>query len=167
VPTPAAGQALKPQMGEWSAYSDERLKKDVIDFRHGLADLTRVRPVTFKYNGLGVTQDDGVEYVGVIAQELEKVMPSMISSIKEKLHEGDAADTDVKVVDPSAFTFMLINAVKEQQKAIDEQEARIASLEAGRRPLISGIGEGGIGLGMLAFAGAVVATRRKRSDARS
>jgi hypothetical protein len=36
----------------WAVLSDGQLKKDVQDFRTGFAGLEKIRPVTFKYNGL-------------------------------------------------------------------------------------------------------------------
>jgi len=107
------GTAEKPGGGQWSATSDARVKKDVENLSYGLAALERVRPVTFKYNGLGGTKEDNVKYVGVVAQELEKALPFMVTSKKAKLRADDVTPTDIKQVDPSAFTYVLINAVKE------------------------------------------------------
>jgi hypothetical protein len=105
--------AYKPGGGSWLATSDARVKKDVVDFQLGLSDLENVRPVRYKYNGLGETIAGDKEYVGVIAQDIEKVLPFMVSSQKKKLHAGDKDTTDIKEVDPSAFTYMLVNAVKQ------------------------------------------------------
>jgi hypothetical protein len=116
--------------GSWTAPSDRRIKKDVKDLDRGLSELMRVRPVTFKYNGLGGTTDDGKEYVGVIAQELETVVPSMVSTRSAKLHKDDAQDTKIEIVDPSAFTYLLINAVKKQQRTIETQERQLATQDA-------------------------------------
>jgi hypothetical protein len=113
----AGGGAQKPGGGSWAATSDVRVKKDVKDFRPGLAELKRIRPVSYKYNGLGKTQDDGNEFVGVIAQELEKVLPSMVTSHKGKLRPGDSKETDIEHVDPSAFTYVLINAFRNSKRS--------------------------------------------------
>lgn len=161
------GNAYKPGGGSWQAYSDLRLKKEVSPLRLGLEQLRQVRPVTYKYNGLGGTADDGHEYVGVIAQELEKIFPGMVTTRKGKLHESDAAQTDLKVVDPSALTYVLINAVKEQQQIIDRQERRLASLERGRSASLSALGLGGgvetgLALGLLPL-GLVLLRKRKET----
>jgi hypothetical protein len=141
--------AQKAGGGSWTAPSDQRIKKDVRDFDQGLKQVLRVRPVTFKYNGLGGTSDDGKKYVGVIAQDLEKISPAMVSNRKAKLHQADAKETDIKQVDPSAFSYMLINAVRQQQEIIERQEARIARLEGGRAPLMSALLPGDLGGGIL------------------
>jgi hypothetical protein len=159
------GTASKPGGGSWAnSSSDKRVKKDVTDFRQGLSAIERVRPVYYKYNGLGGTEDDGREYVGVIAQELEKIAPAMVGSRKAKLHKTDVDLTDIKTVDESAFTYMLINSVKEQQATIRQLQARVDKLEA-RRPgtlswLFSApVGGGVVALGLLPVG--LLAARRR------
>jgi len=159
-----SGEAYKYGTLAWLTPSDARIKKDVAALRLGLTQLKEVRPVTYKYNGLGGAPNDGREYVGVIAQELEKVFPSMVSSKKVKLHPEDALETDIKIVDPSAFTYLLINSVKEQQALIERQERRIAALERGRGLTASMLGtnglEVGLALGLLPLG--FVALRRRK-----
>lgn len=162
------GDGLKPGGGMWSNYSDARVKRDVHPFKSGIEELREVRPVTYKYNGLGGTTDSGREYVGVIAQELEKVFPDMVKTRKGKLHPTDDKETDIKLVDPSAFTFVLINAVKEQQQIIDRQEHRLAALERGRSTSLSAsvLGGGtwfGFGLGLLPLGFAALRKRKERN----
>jgi hypothetical protein len=118
------GNAYKPGGGSWMATSDARVKRDIVSFTPALTELQQIHPVRFKYNGLGGTTDNGREYVGVVAQDLEKVLPFMVTSQKKKLRDSDAKVTDIKQVDPSAFTYLLINAVKElsdQNKALVQQ----------------------------------------------
>jgi len=58
-----------------------------------------------------------------------------------------------------------IRTLKLQNDALQE---RVKSLEAGRRPVVSGFGEGGVGLGLAAVAGAILfSSRRKRTEARA
>ena len=133
------------------------------DLDRGLSELMRVRPVTFKYNGLGGTEDDGKEFVGVIAQELEPIMPGMVSSRMRKLRKGDTQDTKIEAVDPSAFTYLLINAVKQQQRTIEKQEARIADLERRTSPVAASTVPGGLGAwAALALLPIGLLIRRKR-----
>ena len=162
--------AQKAGGGSWSAPSDRRIKKDVALFGHGLDFLMKVHPVRFKYNGLGGTADDGREYVGVIAQDLEKIIPAMVTSHMAKLHPSDARETAVEEVDPSDFTYLLINAVQEQQRVIERQEARLSALEKGRGPVSSSTGstigrlETGAAIGCLPV-GLLVAVGRRRKQA--
>lgn len=116
-------QAYKSGGGSWLGLSDARVKKDIVDFDDGLTELEKVRSVRFRYNGLAGTTASEQQYIGVIAQELEQTAPYMVTSSNRKLRETDAEPTAVKEVDPSAFTYMLINAVQElseQNKAMKE-----------------------------------------------
>jgi hypothetical protein len=105
--------ASKPGGGSWAVLSDRRVKKDIAPFQHGLATLEKIRPVSFRYNGLAETRETENPFVGVVAQELEPVLPFMVTSSPKKLHAQDATPTNLREVDPSAFTYVLINAVKE------------------------------------------------------
>jgi hypothetical protein len=162
------GTASKPGGGQWAnSSSDERVKKDVKAFHQGLPELRQIRLVSYRYNGLGGTSDDGKEYVGVIAQDLEKILPDMVGSRKGKLRQSDDHETDIKTVDLSNFTYILINAVQEQQKVIDRQDGRITTLErGGRAPLMSSLvsgGLGGVALGLLPL-GLIARRRRVQED---
>jgi len=156
--------AEKAGGGSWQVFSDARIKKDVTPLRLSLEQLRQIRPVTFKYNGLGGTTDDGREYVGVIAQELEKIFPSMVTSRQGKLHPTDATATDIKIVDPSALTYVLINSVKEQQAIIERQDRRIAALERSRGLSASMLGNGAelvLAFGLLPLG--FIALRRRQA----
>lgn len=93
--------------------SDARIKRDVKPFDLGLAAVAGLKPVTFFYNGLGGNPDDGRKQMGLIAQDVEKVAPSLVVSRKAKLNPKDKEATDVKAVDYGALDYMLVNAVRE------------------------------------------------------
>lgn len=101
------GDAYKSEGGgSWSTPSDERLKKDIQFFNLGLQVIEQIQPVSFYYNGkLQIANEK--KQIGVIAQELMKLMPEMVSSFV-----GEDGETYLKV-NPGAFDFLLINAVKE------------------------------------------------------
>lgn len=115
----ATGAAFKPGGGAWATLSDRRLKHDIQPYAKGLDLVLAVRPVTYQYNGLGGTADIGQVYTGVIAQELQAVAPEMVQP------RGDYLS-----VDPSAFTYALINAVQQQQSQIEELKKAQAELAA-------------------------------------
>lgn len=108
--------------GTWTASSDRRLKKDISDYREGLEEILAIRPVNFRYNKTsGYNTDE--EHIGVIAQELEKIVPHMVSSYKK---DGE----EYLQVDNSAMTYMLINAVKElhnENLHLEEENAQMKS----------------------------------------
>ncbi len=100
--------------------SDERLKNDVQSFNLGLDELLGIHPVYFKYNGLGGLPTDGGEQLGVIAQEIEKTAPSLVVKKKVKLNPEDNFDTEIKAVDYGAFTYVIINSIKEIHEMVTE-----------------------------------------------
>ena len=82
--------------------SDINLKTNVREIENPLNKVLQIRGVNFDWKESGRTS------AGVIAQEVEKVLPELIS--------GDAT----KVVNYNGLIGVLIEAVKEQQKQIDE-----------------------------------------------
>ncbi len=108
------GTAAKTGGGSWAVSSDRRLKKDIQTYNQGLDKILAINPVTFHYNEKS-GYDTEPEYVGVIAQELQKVAPDMVSTFEQN-------GMKYLRVDNSAMTYMLINAVKEQQQIIEEQK---------------------------------------------
>lgn len=65
----------------WGTFSDERLKKDVVKYEHGLAQIAALRTVRFRYrddNEIGLTSD--AENIGFIAQEVQEVIPEAVST---------------------------------------------------------------------------------------
>lgn len=100
--------------------SDERLKDEVRPFNLGLNELLGINPVYFKYNGLGGLPTDGGEQLGVIAQEIEKVAPALVVKKKVILNAHDKFNTEIKAVDYGAFTYVIINSLKEMYGMVQE-----------------------------------------------
>jgi hypothetical protein len=133
------GVAAKPGGGMWAGVSDRRSKSSMDDYTKGLKELMQVNPVSYVYNGKFGTPA-GQTHVGVVAQELQEVVPSMIleakyntATLEEEESEGyDASrfEEDFLAVDPSEFLYMLINSVKELSTENDSKDERIESLEA-------------------------------------
>lgn len=102
------GQGYQPGGGPWVAYSDQRIKKDIADYTIGLDAITRLRPITYRFNGRGVHKEDDASTpprVGLVADEVEDVMPEMVGwdrTLPEPL----------KTLNTNAITYALINAVK-------------------------------------------------------
>ncbi|MCW5518631.1 tail fiber domain-containing protein [Aureitalea sp. L0-47] len=115
------GNAAKPGGGSWINSSDRRLKQNINTYQDGLQLLLQIEPVTFNYNTLSGF-DTSKEHVGVIAQELQKVVPYMVQN-----YQSDKGE--FLSVDNSAMTYMLINAVKEQQLEIDTLKQELEELK--------------------------------------
>ena len=113
------GTAGKPGGGSWANSSDLRLKQNIHPYADGLEKILKINPVTYHYNELS-GYDTDPEFVGVIAQELKEIAPYMVSVSSKQTDDGV---NDYLSVDNSAMTYMLINAVKEQQQIIRDQQA--------------------------------------------
>lgn len=120
-----------------STSSDQRLKENVVNITNGLDTIKALRPVTFNWtdeflqaglskneteieadeNGTLIAPETKVENVGLIAQEVEAVLPTII-------HENEISfgGTDYKTIHYDKIVPHLIAAIK-------ELEARIKTLE--------------------------------------
>jgi hypothetical protein len=108
----------------YGSLSDIKLKENVVNATPKLDKLNQVRIVN--YNLIGDTQ----KQIGVIAQELEEVCPSMVEETADRDAEGNDLGTTTKSVKYSVFVPMLIKAVQEQQALITALTTRITALEA-------------------------------------
>jgi hypothetical protein len=93
--------------GTVTANSDEKLKENVITIENALEKVLSLRGV--EYDRI----DSGDHQIGVIAQEVEKVVPAVVY--------GD----EIKSVAYANLVGLLIEAIKEQQKEIDELKKKL------------------------------------------
>tara|TARA_B100001248_G_scaffold35647_1_gene22906 strand:+ start:6376 stop:7506 length:1131 start_codon:yes stop_codon:yes gene_type:complete len=91
-----------------TAFSDERLKDNIETLEHGLAKVEQLRGVTYIR--------DGKENIGVIAQEVEKILPEIVLIADDEM--------GTKSVDYSRITAVLIEAVKDLSAKIKELESK-------------------------------------------
>ena len=108
--------------GSVGSYSDARLKNNTTAFTDGLNVITKIKPVQFYYNKDAPFPTDK-QQTGIIAQELEMIAPYMI----EKNNQNGYAD--LRTVNSQAFTYLLINAVKEQQLQIERLQVEMSELK--------------------------------------
>ena len=89
--------------------SDVALKSDIQMIPNALDKIDEVRGVTF-------TRHNGQKSAGIIAQELEKVLPEAVREKKLPLHDGK----EYKTVEYDAIHGLLINCIKELKEEIKE-----------------------------------------------
>lgn len=118
-----SGDASKTGGGVWAAWSDARLKKNIRLYTSGLKEILQINPVRFQYNELSGEENLDKDFVGIIAQEIEKVLPSTIT-IKQ-----DSVLKDKRMYDGSELTYTLINAIKEQQAQIEALKKEVTELK--------------------------------------
>lgn len=121
----SAGKTTGEQF--WDVISDERLKKDTMPFEDGLKELLNVRPVRFHYNGKHNTNPDKEE-VGIIAQEIEKIFPYMVSKTNVSGEEKDLPE-NLRSFNGSALIYVMINAIQELAHRVETLEKEVGKLK--------------------------------------
>ena len=137
--------SLQTIYSPYSGVSDERLKENVADLTLGLEEINALRPVTFDWKSTQI-EDVPTGRYGFIAQEVESVVPSMISTEPSTRIERDAEDVETEVdnfitlddgtevsewkrIDEKPLLYMLVKAVQELSEKNEELTARIEVLE--------------------------------------
>jgi hypothetical protein len=87
---------------QWDATSDITLKENIEIINEPIVKLSQLKGVTFDWKF-------GGHSVGVIAQDVEKVLPTAVGGSK-----------DQKTVNYNAIIGLLVESVKDQQKQIEE-----------------------------------------------
>ena len=101
----------------FTAYSDRRLKENIVDLPSQLANIMALRPVEFDYKGY----PSGKGYqIGFIAQEVQSVYPDLVA-------EGD--NGMLTLSDMNKNDARLIKCIQEQQALINALTARIVALD--------------------------------------
>jgi len=137
----AGNTARKGSAGMWVGPSDGNLKTNVAPYVKGLESVLKLNPVTYNYNGKGGIEDTETTHVGLIAQEYQKVAPDAISKFKyrasEEIESEDGGlsykygpEEEYLGIDPTQVMYMLVNAVKEQQKTITALQEEVKSMKS-------------------------------------
>ena len=95
-----------------SIYSDERLKENIQVVDGALEKVSQLSGYTFNY------KNNGKPAAGLIAQEVEKVLPTAVQEQTLPLHSDD--DTEYKTVEYDQVIALLVESVKELKAEIEE-----------------------------------------------
>ena len=102
--------------GTLTQNSDSRVKENIVEIDDCIGKVQAMRGVYYNRTDFNTE----VTKVGVIAQEVETVLPELIL---------ESPEDGLKSVAYSELTAVLINAVKEQQEIIEDLKTRIEQLE--------------------------------------
>jgi|GEM_PF-1518290 len=127
--------AAKPGTNTWTVASDAKLKTDIKPFTDGLSTILGINPVWYKYNGKGGFVANGKDNIGVIAQDIQKIAPYTVSNYYDKLNVADATTTELLNFNSGALTFTTINAIKELNNKIENQQKQIEELKTENKTL--------------------------------
>ena len=106
--------------GNWTAtanvtaYSDIRLKEEVVTIPNALEKVTKLRGVEYTRKSTKVRE------IGVIAQEVKEVVPELVSIIDERTEANKEGLEDLHVMKYQNTVGLLIEAIKELKTEIDE-----------------------------------------------
>lgn len=107
--------------------SDARLKEDVETIESASEKVSQLRGVEYTWKKGG---RKGQREIGLIAQEVEEVIPSIVREHQLPLVEGlDDSSASYKTVDYEKIVALLIESNKEQQDIIAQLEERIIDIE--------------------------------------
>jgi hypothetical protein len=96
---------------DFNTTSDQNLKTNIRTIEDPLEKIVQIRGVNFEW------KENNKPSAGVIAQEVEKVLPQLVNG------------NDTKTVNYNGLIGLLIETVKEQQKQIDNLNTRLSKLE--------------------------------------
>jgi hypothetical protein len=101
-----------------NSVSDEKLKENITVVENAVDKVQQLRGVEFTW------KKDGEKSAGVIAQDVEKVLPQAVKE-KDIMGEGEV----VKTVNYDTMSALFIEAIKEQQEQIEALKAEIKALK--------------------------------------
>ncbi|HXZ40034.1 MAG TPA: tail fiber domain-containing protein, partial [Terriglobales bacterium] len=106
------GRGFGPSIADgWTTYSSRRWKTNIHLLQNALSKVEQLRGVSYDL------KDSGKHEIGVIAEEVGAVVPELVT------YEDNGRDA--RGVDYSRLTALLIEATKEQQALIHQQQQQI------------------------------------------
>lgn len=106
--------------GAWNSSSDARMKTDIKKIDNALDRLDRIGGYTYL--------KQGKPEAGVIAQEVETVLPQAVTQTMLTLNDGSVLD-DARAVNINGVVALLVEALREEKQARLALEARLQVLE--------------------------------------
>jgi len=99
-----------------STISDATLKYDINPIEHALDKVAQLTGVTYKY------LKDGMESAGLLAQDVEKVMPCAVTERSLPLHTGN--EEKYKTLNYDNLHALLIESIKELTAKVEKLEKK-------------------------------------------
>lgn len=131
--TISGATATKASGTTWANPSDQRIKTNITPFVDGLSVLMNLNPMNYTLDTAKFP--NAKPSIGFIAQQVESYAPYMVYKVDDS--HGVTGLSDKRILDESALTKILVNAVKElkntvttQQSTISDQAATIATMQS-------------------------------------
>ncbi len=107
--------ATDPIADAWTTYSSRRWKTNIHPLQGSLAKVMQLQGVSYDQ------KEGGKHDIGLIAEDVGQIVPEVVA------YEDNGVDA--KSIDYARLTALLVEAVKEQQKTIEQQNADIEKLQ--------------------------------------
>jgi hypothetical protein len=111
-----------PISDAWTTYSSRRWKTNIQPLHGSLAKVMQLQGVSYDQ------KEGGKHDIGLIAEDVGKVVPEVVA------YEDNGVDA--KSIDYARLTALLIEAVKEQQKTIEELKVQISNIGKGNNSVM-------------------------------
>jgi len=108
------GDGTEARANAWNLLSDERLKEDLMELANPLEIINKINGYYFYWK----TGNNESRQVGFMAQEVMKVFPEVVSEGKDNYLS----------IEYGKMVPLLLEALKQQQKIIDDQQKKIDEL---------------------------------------
>ena len=110
----------------WGSTSDEKAKENIVDAKSQWDDLKAIRVRNFNFKK-EVSGESDVKMLGLVAQEAEKVCPSLVTDPTNE--DGSANPDGYKTLKYSILYMKAIKALQEAMARIETLETKVAALE--------------------------------------
>ena len=106
--------------------STRLVKTDIENCSYGLAEILKLKPRIYKR-----TDADNVVEIGLIADEVQSILPEIVATEKKSFFTKNDSDTEIipSNVDLKRLTVILTKAIQEQQEQIEILKTKVAALE--------------------------------------
>jgi hypothetical protein len=109
--------------GSYGAISDAKLKENIVDASPKLNKLNQLK--VRNYNFIG----DDLKQIGFVAQEIEKVFPSIVETATDRDKEGNDLGTTTKSIKITVLIPMLVKAIQEQTQIINDIKTELDNVK--------------------------------------
>jgi hypothetical protein len=119
----SGGVVLNSGATSWTSASDERLKNIIGNIDNALNSIMTLRTIKHTWK----SDKTNKEHLALIAQDVEKVFPQVIDKnlLSSKPNEQQTDETEYLGVRYTELIPVLVAAIQEQQKQIEELKAKI------------------------------------------
>jgi hypothetical protein len=114
-----SGLARKLDAGGWTYASDARLKANVETINNALAQMLRLRGVSFDWKESDTRERSAAPQFGLVAQEVEKVFPEWVTKDSEGYRE----------LTIKGFEALVVEALRDLKNELDDLKSKVVALK--------------------------------------